>query len=122
MTKEPIRILDDKCVGCGLCIKACAFDAIHMEDKLARIDLDQCTLCGACVDVCKFDAIEIEKAAETTRDLSAYRDVWVFVEQDDGKVQSVTYELLGEGRKLADDLGMNLCNQYSLPQSHWAIL
>lgn len=109
MTNEPIRVLDDKCVGCGLCVKACAFDAICMEDKLARIDLEKCTLCGACVDVCKFEAIEMEKGTETTRDLSDYRDVWVFVEQEEGKIQSVTYELLGEGRKLADDLGMNLC-------------
>jgi electron transfer flavoprotein alpha subunit len=43
------------------------------------------------------------------RDLGAYKDVWVFAEQIDGKVQSVTYELLGEGRKLADTLGMHLC-------------
>jgi len=35
--------------------------------------------------------------------------VWVFAEQDEGKIQSVTYELLGEGRKLADALGMKLC-------------
>ena len=109
MTNEPIRIIDEKCVGCTLCVKACAFDAICMEDRLAKIDLDKCTLCGACVDACKFEAIEMDKGTETTRDLSAYRDVWVVVEQDDGEIQTITYELLGEGRKLADELGMKLC-------------
>jgi electron transfer flavoprotein alpha subunit len=109
MAEVYIRVLDDKCVGCKLCVKACPFGAIVVENKLARIDLTKCTLCGACVEACKFDAIELKKPTGQARDLSAYRDVWVFAEQDDGKIQSVTYELLGEGRKLADALGMQLC-------------
>jgi len=113
MTDDPIRVIEDKCVGCGLCVKACPFDAVVMEEteagKLARIDLVKCTLCGACVEACKFDAIELKKGAETTADLSAYRDVWVFAEQSDGEISSVTYELLGAGRRLADDLGQSLC-------------
>jgi len=111
MAEDPIQVIPDKCVGCKLCVKACPFAAITMVDKKAVIDLTKCTLCGACVKACKFDAIEIkEKAAPAAgSDLSAYRDVWVFAEQVDGKVQSVTHELLGEGRKLADSLGMKLC-------------
>ena len=38
-----------------------------------------------------------------------YKDVWVFAEQSRGRVQTVTFELLGEGRKLADALGVRLC-------------
>jgi len=111
MSDDAIRVIDDKCVGCGLCVKACPFGAITMEEKLARIDLDRCTLCGACVAACKFEAIDLkEKEKEEARkDLSSYRDVWVFAEQHEGTIQSVTYELLGVGRKLADDLGMRLC-------------
>jgi len=109
MAEVYIRVLDNKCVGCKLCVKACPFGAIVVENKLAKIDLAKCTLCGACVEACKFDAIELKKPTGEARDLSAYRDVWVFAEQDEGKIQSVTYELLGEGRKLADALGMKLC-------------
>ena len=108
MPEEPIRVIPDNCVGCKLCVKACPFDAIEMRDKLAEIDLAKCTLCGACLEACKFDAIEM-KEKETTADLSAYRDVWVIAEHHEGHIDSVTYELLGEGRKLADDLQMDLC-------------
>jgi len=41
--------------------------------------------------------------------ITDHSDVWVFAEQNNGRIQSVTYEMLGEGRKLADSLGMNLC-------------
>jgi electron transfer flavoprotein alpha subunit len=109
MSDVLIKVLDDKCVGCKLCVKACPFGAIVVENKLARIDLNKCTLCGACVLACKFDAIDLKKSTAVVADLSAYKDVWVFAEQDDGQIQSVTHELLGEGRKLADSLGMKLC-------------
>ncbi|MFA7160532.1 MAG: electron transfer flavoprotein subunit alpha [Kiritimatiellia bacterium] len=108
MTKEPITVIAEKCVGCKLCIKACPFGAIEVKDKLAVIDLARCTLCGACVEACKFGAIELDKKAVPSRDLSAYRNVWIFAEQREGKIQSITYELLGEGRKLADQLKMQL--------------
>ena len=113
MENDPIVVVKNKCVGCRLCIKACPFGAITMQDKLAVIELTKCTLCGACVEVCKFAAIEMRQPAVASAapgvDLSAYRDVWIFAEQKDGHIQSITYELLGEGRKLADQLGMKLC-------------
>ena len=42
------------------------------------------------------------------KDLSAYKGVWVFAEQREGKIMPVVIELLGEGRKLADELGSKL--------------
>jgi electron transfer flavoprotein alpha subunit len=115
-----IKILLDKCTGCTLCVKGCPFAAIKMIDrpanapgkskKVAVIDLDTCTLCGACVESCKFAAIELKKElGGTDADLSHFKGVWVFAEQREGKVQSVAYELLTEGKKLADTLKTELC-------------
>ena len=42
-------------------------------------------------------------------DFNEYKGVWVFCEQRQGKMMSTSYELISEGRKLADELGVNLC-------------
>jgi len=116
----PIQIIIEKCTGCSLCIKACPFDAIRIMDKLessgsasdsrshkkAVIDLDKCNLCGACVPACKLKAVLLEKAetAAPNPSLKDYKGIWIFIEQKQGKVQSVSYELLGKAQELAKKL------------------
>ena len=102
-----LLISKDKCVGCTLCVQACPFGAIEIIEKLARAK-DNCNLCGACVTACKFEAISIERTESVICDTSKDKGVWVFIEQIRGNVQSVSYELLGEGRRLADKLGTEL--------------
>lgn len=45
---------------------------------------------------------------ELPEHLKAYRHVWVFIEYEHGAIHPVSLELLGEGRKLADKLGVEL--------------
>ena len=47
------------CVGFGTCVTACKFDAIHVENRLARVDEEKCVGCGACVAVCPKNIIKL---------------------------------------------------------------
>jgi electron transfer flavoprotein alpha subunit len=101
-----IKVDLEKCIGCSLCVKACGQNAISIAGKKAVIDLDKCNLCAACVEACKkYQAITITKdTAARTKNIADYKNVAVFIEQRNGSVAGVSYEMLGEGRKLANQL------------------
>ena len=48
------------CLGYGDCTRACAFDAIHIVDGVAKVDKDKCTGCGACAKICPKQVIMID--------------------------------------------------------------
>ncbi|NLU07832.1 MAG: electron transfer flavoprotein subunit alpha [Clostridiales bacterium] len=103
-----MRVLKDKCKGCTKCVQNCPFGAITMKNKIADIG-GACTGCGVCVKICPFGAIEKVEEEKKLVDLSAYKGVWVFAEQRQGKIMPVVIELLGEGKKLAKEVGTELC-------------
>ena len=53
---------EEKCPGCGLCVKACPQGAITFMGKKKPVVLNQekCIKCGVCYDVCKLGAIKVE--------------------------------------------------------------
>lgn len=103
-----VQIIKEKCKGCSICVKNCPFEAITMNNKLAEIGT-ACTGCGVCVEKCPFKAIKKVEEEKKGVDISQYHGVWVFAEQREGKLMNVALELLGEGRKLAQDIGTELC-------------
>lgn len=83
-------------------MRACIYDAITMQEHIAVIDLDKCTLCGACVPACPVDAIVMQKVIHSSVNTVDFQGIWVFAEQKNGVIASVTLELMGKGRELAD--------------------
>ena len=52
------EVQQEKCVGCHMCIRQCAQNAIsYNAENKAAIDHDKCVGCGRCLGVCNFDAI-----------------------------------------------------------------
>jgi len=51
--------INNNCIGCQACGKACSVNAIHGERKQRHfIDASKCIKCGTCRSVCKYDAVE----------------------------------------------------------------
>ncbi len=99
------------CIGCEACIEACAFGALALDDQGIVVVNDACTACGACVGECPTEALSLPAAQAVpveTPDLSAYQGVWFWVEQFKGQAGSISWEMAGKGRELADQLGVPL--------------
>ena len=125
-------LLAGKCIACGArCQSVCPVDAVEMNEAGEPIILlDKCIGCVKCIKVCPVQALEmfftpeeqkildelagetiatpVEEADEELAHLSAYRGVWVFVEQTEGEPHKVSWELLGKGRELATALDVEL--------------
>lgn len=101
---EPLIIVD-KCIGCVKCVKVCPAQAIRMvfTPEEQRILDEMARLQGGT------PAEEEDSGSRALAEkLAAYRGVWVFIEQTEGEVAKVSWELLGKGRELAVALGVEL--------------
>ena len=129
------QLLEGKCIACGArCQSVCPVNCIEMTDAGEPIiDQAKCIGCLKCVKICPAQAIDMyftpeeqaildqllaQGVSETVEEdpearalaekLSAYKGVWVFIEQTEGEPAKVSWELLGKGRELADTLGVPL--------------
>ena len=54
------KVSQKNCVGCGICPRSCAYDAIVITDGKAFIDPQKCVGCSRCITVCPVKAINIQ--------------------------------------------------------------
>lgn len=102
-----IRVNKDKCSGCESCLESCPYDAIVIKEGKAGIT-ELCQMCKACLSACPEGAIfEVEEVSDN-RTKGQGSGVWVFAEQREGNIANVSFELLGEGTRLADKLKTEL--------------
>lgn len=103
-----IIIDEDVCVSCGACVEICPTGALSMsaETGKSQVEEDDCIVCGACVNDCPVEAITLPESDETESLNAAGNGIWVMVEFDEAKKPlGVSYELMGQARKLADKSG-----------------
>jgi len=124
------HLIPGKCIACGArCQNDCPEDAIEMNEKGEPIiNTAKCIGCRRCVKICPAQALEMyftpeeqkilagmtekvpEVVAAVEPGIKEYRGVWIFIEHTEGKPATVSWELLGEGAKLAKILGVELCS------------
>ncbi|TGU72537.1 4Fe-4S dicluster domain-containing protein [Geomonas terrae] len=126
------RVISGKCIACGArCQSVCPVNGVEMSEQGEPIiAADKCIGCVKCVKACPAGALEMfytpeelaiiasfekhggeeadDEELERRRRISAYKGVWVFIEQNDGEAAKVSWELTGVGRELADKLGVPL--------------
>ena len=69
------HVVQKHCVGCKMCTKICAHDAISVQDRKAAIDHSKCVGCGRCIAVCARNAITVnfdESHTNLSRKMSEY--------------------------------------------------
>jgi electron transfer flavoprotein alpha subunit len=131
-----VRLIPGKCIACGArCQSICPVNGIEMNAQgEPEIVLAKCIGCVKCIKACPGKALEIFYTPEELEILAAlaaqgnlpdeevdedeklrrqlkavYRGVWVFIEQTEGEAARVSWELLGKGAELAENLGVELC-------------
>lgn len=96
---ELLKFDAKKCSLCGICVEKCPFGALTMEADGIVVG-QTCRVCGLCVRNCPQKAIHFEQKAKAF-DKKEWKDFLIFVEQERGDIHPVTYELIGEAKKMA---------------------
>jgi carbon-monoxide dehydrogenase iron sulfur subunit len=57
-----VRLIPDKCIGCGACKAACVIDAVFWNEEENKPQI--CVQCGTCVKYCPHSVLELKKITE----------------------------------------------------------
>ena len=117
-----IRIDEEKCDGCGLCVNACAEGAIKVIDGKAKLVSEvYCDGLGACIGHCPQDAITIEQREAAEFDEEATKahlgEKEVLQKQSDFVCPGMMAQNLREKSKPTESGGVSVPSQLS----HWPV-
>ena len=59
-TLYPATVNPELCNGCGICERICVYDAIKVEEGIAKVNREVCFGCGLCKTKCPTQAIKLE--------------------------------------------------------------
>ncbi len=107
-----LAVIDqEKCIGCGLCLELCRFDAVKLAEEQYSIEALSCEGCGVCVDLCPEQAIDFPLQtngewfiSRTTYGPMIHARLGI-AEENSGKLVSL---LRREARELAEERGLDL--------------
>lgn len=109
------KVDPEKCKDCNKCVKACPATALKLDKNSKKVleEVKDETIerqnKGPNDSTIEFTEEYMEGNANPLKgEYAEYRGVWVFIEQVEGEIAPVSWELLGEGRKLADKLKVDL--------------
>ena len=82
------------CLGYGTCVRACPFDAIHIDEQLriAVVDTEKCQSCGKCVEACPRGVLDLQPISRPVRLLCRAAEKGILV-ADNCKVGCIGCEL-----------------------------
>jgi len=61
VTSYLAKLDEEKCIGCGTCVKMCPMETIELNDAIAQINEEKCIGCGVCAHHCTEEAIYLER-------------------------------------------------------------
>ena len=99
-----VKIDLELCVGCGCCEGSCPNSAVEIADGKAKVK-DNCTGCGLCIGACPVSAISADAGSHEMNGNAESRGIWVFCQQMQAELLSVSFELVSKARELADVCG-----------------